>query len=82
MDCKLYYFRSCIVKRTHVVTNVNILTFEVHSIYLYTITPQRTLKGNLPWVSSALIHLFREWDKAWTKYRRTKDPTDWSPIEN
>jgi len=36
------------------------------------------VKGNhLPWINSELISLFRERDKAWTKFRQTRSNVDW-----
>lgn len=36
------------------------------------------VKGrHLPWISSNLISLFKQRDKAWDKYRSSKDSTDW-----
>ncbi len=32
---------------------------------------------HLPWISSDLISLFRERDKAWATYRQTRDNADW-----
>ena len=51
------------------VTNV----IDVHA-------PIKTIrvKGrHLPWISSHLIKLFKERDKAWAKHRSTRDPGDW-----
>lgn len=42
--------------------------------------PWRTVKvkgKHLPWINSDLISLFRERDKAWATYRRTRDNADW-----
>lgn len=36
------------------------------------------VKGrHLPWISSELISLFKQRDKAWKRYRSTRDSTDW-----
>lgn len=42
--------------------------------------PFRTIrvKGrHLPWISAYLINLFKERDRAWAKYRKSKNPADW-----
>ena len=42
--------------------------------------PWKTVKvkgQHLPWVSPDLIQLFRQRDKAWATYRRTRDSGDW-----
>lgn len=42
--------------------------------------PIRTIrvKGrHLPWLSSDLIKLFKQRDRAWAKYRLTRDSSDW-----
>lgn len=31
----------------------------------------------LPWVSTALVNLYRQRDHAWAKYCSSKDPADW-----
>ena len=37
------------------------------------------VKGrHLPWIDADLIHLFKQRDKAWEKYRLSKDSTDWA----
>lgn len=37
------------------------------------------VKGrHLPWIDGDLIQLFKQRDRAWEKYRLTKDMTDWS----
>ncbi len=36
------------------------------------------VKGrHLPWIDSNLISLFKQHDKAWSKYRSSKHPSDW-----
>ncbi len=44
------------------------------------------VKGqHLPWISSDLINLFKQRDKAWKSYRETKDTADWEkyrPLRN
>lgn len=36
------------------------------------------VKGrHLPWINSNLLSLFKQRDKAWAKYRLSKDPSDW-----
>ncbi len=36
------------------------------------------VKGrHLPWITSELLSLFKQRDKAWSKYRCSKDPDDW-----
>ena len=42
--------------------------------------PFKTIKvkgRHLPWITSELISTFRQRDKAWAVYRRTRDPADW-----
>ncbi len=42
--------------------------------------PLKTIKvkGNhLPWVTSDLISVFRQRDRAWAKFHKTKEPADW-----
>lgn len=37
------------------------------------------VKGrHLPWIDADLIHLFKQRDKAWEKYRQSKDLVDWA----
>lgn len=37
------------------------------------------VKGrHLPWIKGELINLFKQIDKAWKKYRATKDVSDWN----
>ncbi len=36
------------------------------------------VKGrHLPWISTELLNLFKQRDKAWAKHRLSKDPVDW-----
>lgn len=42
--------------------------------------PMKTSRAegrHLPWISSNLTSLLKQRDKAWAKYRSSKDSTDW-----